>query len=74
MTLKDQLVQEIESMTDRQLEAALAAIKEIKFKQVKSPRRQGSGRSVLRHAGKWSGSDLKDCLKTVYDSRGLAKF
>jgi len=74
MTFKEQLVQEIESMTEGQLEAALAAIREIKLKKVKLPSRKGSGQSVLRHAGRWVGNDLKDCLQAVYDSRGLTEF
>ena len=67
MTLKELLVQEIERMTEGQLEA-------IKLKQVKPPHRKGSGQSVLRHAGQWVGDDLKECLQSVYDSRGLAEF
>jgi hypothetical protein len=29
-----------------------------------------SGRSILRHAGKWVGDDLEECLEMVYETRG----
>ena len=74
MTLKEQLVQEIESMTEGQLRVALTTIREIKLNKVKLPRRKGSGRSILRHSGRWVGRDLKTCLQAVYDSRGLTEF
>lgn len=32
--------------------------------------RPASGRSILRHAGKWVGDDLKDCLQVVLETRG----
>ena len=32
--------------------------------------RPASGRSILRHAGKWLGEDLEDCLELVYENRG----
>ncbi|MBW4600834.1 MAG: DUF2281 domain-containing protein [Calothrix sp. FI2-JRJ7] len=33
-----------------------------------------SGRSILRHAGTWQGDDYEECLQSVYNSRGRAKF
>ena len=36
--------------------------------------RPASGRSLLRHAGTWSGDDLEDCLKMVYETRGPVVF
>jgi hypothetical protein len=36
--------------------------------------RTSSGRSLLRHAGKWQGDDFEACLQAVYDSRSAAKF
>lgn len=36
--------------------------------------RSGSGHSFLRHAGTWSGDDLEDCLKMVYETRRLLEF
>lgn len=32
--------------------------------------RPASGRSILRHAGKWKGDDLEDCLKLMYETKG----
>ena len=32
--------------------------------------RHSSARSLLKHAGKWTGDDLEDCLKEVYAVRG----
>ncbi|MEB3881899.1 hypothetical protein [Lyngbya sp. CCY1209] len=36
--------------------------------------RSGSGCSLLRHAGTWSGNDLEDCLKMVYETRRPLEF
>ncbi len=36
--------------------------------------RLASGRSILRHAGTWSGDDLEECLQLVYDMRGPVEF
>ena len=36
--------------------------------------RPASGRSILRHAGTWSGNDFEECLQSVYATRGKAKF
>lgn len=36
--------------------------------------RPASGRSLLRHAGTWSGDDLEDCLKMVYETRSPLEF
>ena len=36
--------------------------------------RPASGRSILRHVGKWQGDDLEECLQMVYDSRGNTQF
>jgi hypothetical protein len=74
MTVKELLIQEIESMTEVQLVEALDLIQSLKSKEAKPPHRRGSGKSVLRHVGKWVGNDLQDCLKMVNTSRGLAKF
>ncbi len=36
--------------------------------------RPASGRSLLSHAGTWSGDDLEDCLKMIYETRGPVLF
>jgi hypothetical protein len=40
--------------------------------QANPPR--SSARSLLRHAGKWIGNDLKKCIKKVYEARGEVEF
>jgi hypothetical protein len=74
MTTKELLVQEIDSMTEAQLIEALDLIQSLKSKEANPPHRKGSGKSVLRHVGKWVGNDLHESLAMVYASRGLAKF
>ena len=36
--------------------------------------RPASGKSLLRHAGSWQGSDFADCLNAVYENRTNTKF
>lgn len=36
--------------------------------------RHSSARSLLKHAGKWAGGDLEECLETVIAARGEAEF
>jgi hypothetical protein len=79
MSTKEMLLQEIESMSESQLAKILELAHAIKLNQSKMPEskpphRKGSGKSILRHAGKWVGDDLKECLEAVYTSRGLAEF
>ena len=38
------------------------------------PFRPSSGRSLLRHAGTWSGDDIEECLQLVYDTRSQIEF
>ncbi len=82
MTRKQILLREIESMSEEELNEMLILVEKMK-KESKSnenndnstqPDRQGSGKSILRHAGKWVGDDFHECLQMVYDSRGMAKF
>jgi hypothetical protein len=35
---------------------------------------RSSARSLLKHAGKWTGNDLEKCIKKVYEARGEAEF
>ncbi|MEY2832745.1 MAG: hypothetical protein RLZZ574_2003 [Cyanobacteriota bacterium] len=83
MTIKKQLFQEIESTPEELLEETLDFLRFLKTKQnLEKPKatefqqsyRPASGRSILRHAGKWSGNDLEECLRAVYATRGKAKF
>ena len=35
---------------------------------------RSSARSLLKHAGKWTGNDLEKCMEEVYASRGEVEF
>ncbi|MBD2292204.1 hypothetical protein H6G06_01590 [Anabaena sphaerica FACHB-251] len=74
MTNKELLLQEIDSMSEIKLIETLNIVRTIKQKQSKSPHCPGLGKSIFRHAGKWVGDDLKECLEIVESSRGLAEF
>jgi hypothetical protein len=76
MTIKKQLLEEIESSPDSLLAETLDFLCFLKTKPKKFQQfyRSASGRSILRHAGKWEGDDLEECLRSVYATRGKAKF
>ena len=83
MTIKKQLLEEIESTPDTLLAETLDFLRFLKTKQdLEKPKtaesqqsyRPASGRSLLRHAGTWAGDDLEECLEQVYATRGKAKF
>ncbi|NJL61750.1 MAG: DUF2281 domain-containing protein [Methylacidiphilales bacterium] len=82
MTIKEQLLQEIESSQDIILAETLDFLRFLKTKQTpnippskeKPTYRPASGRSILRHAGTWEGDDFEECLQAVYATRGKAKF
>ncbi|MEN9519849.1 MAG: hypothetical protein RLZZ381_2437 [Cyanobacteriota bacterium] len=83
MTIKKQLLEEIESTSDTLLTETLDFLRFLKTKQdLEKPKiaesqqsyRPASGRSLIRHAGTWAGDDLEECLRAVYATRGKAKF
>lgn len=74
MTEKEILIQEIESMTEVQLAEVINLVRSLKAKEARPPHRQGSGKSVLRHTGRWVGDDLQSSLEMVSASRGFAEF
>uniref|UniRef100_UPI003EBE684C hypothetical protein n=1 Tax=Okeanomitos corallinicola TaxID=3231550 RepID=UPI003EBE684C len=74
MDTKELLIQEINSMSETELIEILNLVRTIKQKQSKPPHRPGTGKSILRHAGRWVGDDLKECLEIVESFRGLAEF
>ena len=105
MTIKEQLIQELESSSEYLLAETLDFLRFLKTKQDKSqveitsppfeesasidshdsqeesssersqlPYSPASGRSILRHAGTWTGEDYQECLQLVYTSGGKAKF
>jgi hypothetical protein len=97
MTIKQQLIQELESTSESLLAETLDFLRFLKTKQDKSqveitsplfeessapidshdsqeesssepsqvPYSATSGRSILRHAGTWSGDDYQECLQLV---------
>ncbi len=89
MTIKEQLLQEIESTPDTILSEILDFLRFLKTKetptlpQPEAPKYATStpvnstGNSLLEHLktiGKWEGDDLEECLQLVIATRGKAKF
>ncbi|MCM0594243.1 MAG: DUF2281 domain-containing protein [Gloeotrichia echinulata IR180] len=89
MTIKEQLLQEIESSPDTILAETLDFLRFLKTKETETQPTpsapesathspvNSTGRSLLEHLktiGKWQGDDLEECLKLVIASRGKAKF
>ena len=64
--IKKKLLQAIEDA----IEQTLINLKTLLQNQSFLP--PSSGRSLLRHAGKWQGDDFEDCLQFVYDTRSEA--
>ena len=71
-SLKEELLQAIETAPDGAIEQTLIYLKALLQNQPSL--HPGSGRSLLRHAGKWQGDDFEDCLEAVYKSRSDAQF
>ncbi|WP_448270526.1 DUF2281 domain-containing protein [Nostoc sp. DSM 114159] len=90
MTIKELLLQEIESTPDTILAETLDFIRFLKTKETQQTQSvsevapsaahttvNSTGRSLLEHLktiGKWEGDDLQECLELVYATRGKAKF
>ncbi|WP_315784040.1 DUF2281 domain-containing protein [Fischerella sp. JS2] len=88
MTIKQQLLQEIESTPDTILAETLDFLRFLKTKETQTRTFleaesitdtlvNSTGRSLLEHLktiGKWSGDDLQEYLQLVYATRGKAKF
>ncbi|MDJ0616354.1 MAG: DUF2281 domain-containing protein [Calothrix sp. MO_192.B10] len=89
MTIKEQLLQEIESTPDTILAEILDFLRFLKTKGTPTPPQpsppesathspvNSTGHSLLEHLktiGKWEGDDLQECLQLVIASRGKAKF
>ncbi len=72
MTLKEQLIKEIEALPSDRLAEALALIQSLQTKPSTT-----SAKSFLAHLktiGTWSGDDLGKCLEAVQNSQGQAQF
>ena len=56
-------------MTEAEITELLKMVKNMKIKKAKPPQRPGSGKSILRHAGKWLGevqrspTSLINCIR-----------
>ena len=89
MTIKKQLLQEIESTSDTLLAETLDFLRFLKTKQTKTQPTpevvdstthtpvNSTGRTLLEHLktiGTWEGDDFEECLEMVYATRGKAKF
>jgi hypothetical protein len=73
--LRDQIEKNLSEMSSENLKVVAEFVEFIKQKQETNSSktinyRPASGRSILRHAGKWVGDDLEECLQSVYKTRG----
>ena len=72
MTLKEQLLQEIEALPSARLAEVLTFVQSLSTKPSTT-----SAKSFLAHLktiGTWSGDDLQECLEAVENSQGEAQF
>jgi hypothetical protein len=72
MTIKEQLLQAIETLPSTRLAEALTFVKFLSTKPSIT-----SAKSFLAHLktiGTWSGDDFQECLETVENSGGEAQF
>lgn len=85
MTLKERLLQEIESTPDSLLAIILNFLRFLKQQQQTQPDslhpiiaepilRGSKAEDLLQFAGTWQGDDFEECLQSVYDDRTLAQF
>ena len=78
MTIKEQLLQEIQSSSDNLLEETLAFLKSLKKRKTNDEKLISStGKNLVNHLqkiGDWSGDDLEECLKNVTETRSRARF
>jgi hypothetical protein len=79
MTVRERLMAEIGDLPNGLVVQALALIQFLKVDYLRRQTalasggfyRPRSGRSPLRHAGKWAGDDLLDCLDLIRSNRGI---
>ena len=83
MTIKEQLLQEIQSSSDNLLEQTLDFLRFLKTKEKENVKIDeeklisSTGKNLVEHLkeiGAWSGDDLEECLKTVKETRIRARF
>ena len=82
MTIKEQLLQEIQSSSDNLLEKTLAFLKSLKNREKKKGKTNdeklisSTGKNLVNHLqkiGDWSGDDLEECLKNITETRSRAR-
>jgi hypothetical protein len=75
LELQEQITQDLSKISLDNLKIIAEFVQFLKQKQETNLSEQinyrpASGRSILRHGGKWAGDDLKDCLELMYETRG----
>ena len=75
LDLQEQITQELSTISPDNLKIIAEFVQFRKQKQQTNllepiNYKPASGRSILRHGGKWEGDDLEDCLKLMYETRG----
>ena len=80
MTLKETLLQELETADDALITATIDWVRSRKHDHSTPPtsgepiRRGAKLGDLLEFAGTWAGDDLEDCLDSVYATRSKASF
>ena len=83
ITIKEKLLQEIQSSSDELLEQTLDFLRFLKNKKKENLKIDeqelisSTGKNLVKHLkeiGAWSGNDLEECLKTVKETRTRARF
>ena len=83
MTIKEQLLEEIQSSSDDLLKETLVFLKSLKNKEKKNGKTDdeklisSTGKNLvenLKKIGDWSGDDLEECLEHVTETRSRARF
>jgi hypothetical protein len=79
MTLKETLLQELETADDELITAAIDWVRSRKHQPAPPPssdivRGTGNFDGLLEPTATWAGDDLEECLEIVYATRSKAKF
>ncbi len=79
MTIKELLIQEIETLPPELLTEALNFVRNIKTSHIakqsnKNNLRGSTAEDLLEFAGTWEGDDIRECLQLVHDTRMPLEF
>jgi Protein of unknown function (DUF2281) len=79
MTIKELLIQEIETLPPELLTEALNFVRDIKTSHIakqsnKNNLRGSTAEDLLEFAGTWEGDDIRECLQLVHDTRMPLEF